>query len=74
MIKSQSALIEKLMLELAILKKRLFGRQSEASDHLDLQAPLFDVATLPIDQPGAPAALPTLIAPVSRRASNRCAW
>ncbi len=35
LIKSQSALIEKLMLELAILKKRLFGRQSEASDHLD---------------------------------------
>ena len=54
----QSALIEKLMLELAILKKRLFGRQSEASDHLDLQASLFDVATLAIDQPVAPAALP----------------
>ena len=64
LIKSQSALIEKLMLELAILKKRLFGRQSEASDHLDLQASLFDVTTLPIDQPGAPAALPTLIAPI----------
>lgn len=64
LIKSQSALIEKLMLELAILKKRLFGRQSEASDHLDLQASLFDVATVPIDQPGAPAALPTLVAPV----------
>ena len=58
------ALIEKLTLELAILKKRLFGRQSEGSDHLDLQASLFDVATLPVDQPEAPAALPTPIAPV----------
>lgn len=56
LIKSQSALIEKLTLELAILKKRLFGRQSEASDHLDLQASLFDVHTLPVDpaQPPAP--------------------
>lgn len=63
LIKSQSALIEKLMLELAILKKRLFGRQSEASDHLDLQASLFDVTTLPIDQPGAPAALPMCLSP-----------
>ena len=33
-LKLQSVLIEKLTLELAILKKRLFGRQSEASDFL----------------------------------------
>lgn len=58
------ALIEKLTLELAILKKRLFGRQSEASDFLDLQASLFDVNTLPIDQPGPPPAPPMPVAPV----------
>lgn len=57
LIKSQSALIEKLTLELAILKKRLFGRQSEASDHLDLQASLFDAQALPIDPSGPPEPL-----------------
>ena len=50
------ALLEKLTLELAILKKRLFGRQSEASEHLDLQGSLFDLTILPDDEPSVPAA------------------
>jgi len=49
--KALKLLVEKLTLEMATLKKRLFGRQSEGSDHLDLQPWLFDVTTIEIEAP-----------------------
>ena len=70
-IKLQSALIEKLTLELAILKKRLFGRQSEASEHLDLQGSLFDLTTLPVEEPSTPPSESKTPGKPPRKASQR---
>ena len=65
------ALVEKLTLELAILKKRLFGRQSEASEHLDLQGSLFDLTTLPVEEPSTPPSESKTPAKPPRKPSQR---
>ncbi len=58
-IKAQALQIEKLTFELATLKRRLFGRSSEAADTLSVQGQLFAAAAT-IDLDPAPASAPKL--------------
>jgi transposase len=54
-IKAQAFQIEKLTLELLMLKNRLFGRASEAADLLQVQGQLFaPPETIPVDAPPMP--------------------
>jgi transposase len=54
-IKSQALLIEKLQLELLMLKRRLFGRSSEAADLLTVQGQLFDAPAVVAVESKAPS-------------------
>ena len=55
--------VQRLMHELLMFKRRLFGRASEASDQLQVQDDLFSAPTVEIDLP--PAGAPPLVKPTS---------
>ena len=60
--------IQRLMHELLILKRRLFGRAAEASDQLQIQGQLFGDPIVETDLP--PASAPPLVKPTSEPAKR----
>lgn len=67
-IRTLSQTIEKLTLDLLMLKRRMFGRSAEASDLLQVQGQLFPITTAEIDLPVTPAAPPLTRTPSAPKA------